>query len=125
MITASEFVATLQGVKRTPNGWEARCPAHEDSKQSLSIKDDPEKLIAHCHAGCSFEKIIAGYSSPAVSSPMTKQARKIKATYSYKDEQGVELFQTVRYEPKDFKQRHLHCGEWKWSLNGQRKVPYR
>lgn len=52
--------------------------------------------------------------------------RHIVKTYSWVDEESHELFQTVRYEPKDFRQRHRDpvTNEWVWNLNGCRRVPY-
>ena len=45
------------------------------------------------------------------------QARKIVATFDYVDELGNLLFQVVRYEPKDFRQRRPGPnGEWVWSV---------
>jgi hypothetical protein len=50
---------------------------------------------------------------------------RIVKTYDYRDERGVQLFQVVRFEPKDFRQR---CpdgnGGWIWSLGDTRRVPY-
>jgi hypothetical protein len=52
--------------------------------------------------------------------------RKIVATYDYVDEAGCFLFQTVRYDPKDFKQRRRDGkGGWVWSLAGVARVLYR
>ena len=50
---------------------------------------------------------------------------KIVKTYDYRDETGELLFQVVRYEPKDFRQRRPdgHRG-WIWNLEGTRRVPY-
>ncbi|MDQ3203376.1 MAG: hypothetical protein M3Q94_14645, partial [Pseudomonadota bacterium] len=47
------------------------------------------------------------------------------AQYSYADENGVLLFQVVRFEPKDFRQRCPVGDRWSWSVKGVRKVPYR
>lgn len=47
------------------------------------------------------------------------------AQYSYADENGVLLFQVVRFEPKDFRQRCPAGDVWSWSVKGIRKVPYR
>ena len=52
----------------------------------------------------------------------------IVATYSYHDENGALLFQTVRYEPKDFRQRRpdpAKPGQWLWNLHNVRRVLYR
>jgi putative DNA primase/helicase len=50
----------------------------------------------------------------------------IVAEYGYTDEGGHLLYQTVRYDPKAFKQRRPGSnGEWLWNLNGVRLVLYR
>jgi len=52
--------------------------------------------------------------------------RKIVATYDYCDESGQLLFQTVRFEPKQFRQRRPNGqGGWIWNLNGVRLVLYK
>jgi hypothetical protein len=49
----------------------------------------------------------------------------IVETYPYCDESGVLLFQVVRYEPKDFRQRKPDGrGGWIWNLQDTRRVPY-
>lgn len=51
---------------------------------------------------------------------------KIDKIYSYEDENGVELYQVVRFDPKDFRQRRADgAGGWIWNLNNVRLVPYR
>lgn len=55
----------------------------------------------------------------------TKPRGKIVATYDYRDEHGALLYQVVRYEPKDFRQRRPDgSGGWAWSA-GERRVLYR
>ena len=50
---------------------------------------------------------------------------KIVKTYDYRDETGELLFQVVRYEPKDFRQRGPDGrGGWIWNLQDTRRVPY-
>jgi hypothetical protein len=49
----------------------------------------------------------------------------IVKTYDYSDEKGALLFQVVRYEPKDFRQRRPDGrGGWIWKLGDTRRVPY-
>jgi KaiC/GvpD/RAD55 family RecA-like ATPase len=51
---------------------------------------------------------------------------KIVKTYDYVDENGALLFQVVRFEPKDFRQRRPDGhGGWNWKLGDIRRVPYR
>jgi hypothetical protein len=109
--------------------WEARCPAHEDSRASLSVSASGEGVVLlHCHAGCDAGDIVQNIELsmadlfPASSAPPQKP--RIVAEYSYRDEKGAELFQVVRMEPKDFRQRHRGPnGEWVWKM-GPRRVPY-
>jgi len=47
------------------------------------------------------------------------------AWYDYMDEGGALLFQVVRFEPKNFRQRRPAGDGWSWSVKGVRPVPYR
>jgi putative DNA primase/helicase len=52
--------------------------------------------------------------------------RKIVQTYDYTDASGAVRYQTVRYQPKDFRQRRPDGhGGWIWNLDGIERVPYR
>lgn len=52
--------------------------------------------------------------------------KSIVKTYDYRDESGQLLYQVVRYEPKDFRQRRPDGqGGWIWNLDGVRRVLYR
>ena len=54
-----------------------------------------------------------------------QSSKTIVATYDYTDENGVLLFQVVRFEPKTFLQRRPDGkGGWIWKLEGVRRVPY-
>jgi hypothetical protein len=49
---------------------------------------------------------------------------KIVATYDYKDENSVLLYQVLRYEPKDFRQRRPGGnGGWTWKLDDRPSSP--
>jgi Protein of unknown function (DUF3987) len=44
--------------KKNARGWESRCPAHDDSRPSLSISEgDDERALIRCHAGCTAEAV--------------------------------------------------------------------
>src|SRR5690606_6251 len=47
--------SVLDNVRWKPDGgFTARCPAHDDRRNSLSVSEgDRGKLLAYCHAGCS------------------------------------------------------------------------
>jgi hypothetical protein len=50
----------LDDVKRSGNGWIAKCPAHDDRKPSLSISECANgRALLKCHAGCSVDAVVA------------------------------------------------------------------
>lgn len=54
---AEEVARHLGGAIKTTNGFDCRCPAHEDKKASLSLSDAEDKLLFRCHAGCEQSEI--------------------------------------------------------------------
>lgn len=59
------------------------------------------------------------------SSQQAKSKMNIVKEYDYTDENGSFLFQAVRLDPKDFRQRRKGAdGKWIWNLQGVRLVPY-
>lgn len=108
--------------------WRALCPFHDDRNPSLSISE--EKGVYHCF-GCDkngrlsdgrlnrrhIEVEHADFRSPS---------RRIVGEYSYKDQNGVEVYQVVRLEPKSFFFRHKDAsGKWVNNAEGLRRYPYR
>jgi putative DNA primase/helicase len=60
----AEIIAKALGGRRAGAGWIARCPAHDDRKPSLSIRDaDEGKVLVHCHASCDQRRVIAALRS--------------------------------------------------------------
>ncbi|OIP35119.1 MAG: hypothetical protein AUK27_05490 [Deltaproteobacteria bacterium CG2_30_66_27] len=136
------FLSQLSQVKQTGDGeWIASCPAARhgqgrgDVHPSLSInRGNGSGALLHCHAGCRNEDILAavGMGWPDLLPPKETTRRKssstIVATYDYTDDVGVLLYQAVRYEPKDFRQRRPdpdHPGKWIWNLKETSRVLYR
>jgi putative DNA primase/helicase len=123
----NSVLARLECVTRNMDGWAARCPAHEDRKPSLSIDERDGKILLHCHAGCSVESICsaAGIELRELFTD-NGSASRVVAEYDYTDEMGKLLYQVVRREPKDFRQRQTDGnGGWRWNTNGVRRVLYR
>lgn len=51
-------LAKLANVQPCGEQWSARCPAHADSNNSLSIGEGANgQVLIHCHAGCTFDQI--------------------------------------------------------------------
>lgn len=107
--------------------WEACCPAHEDSRPSLSISRGTNGgIVLYCHAGCRTEDICGALGLTLRDLMPEQDARRIDATYDYTDENGVLLYQVVRYFPKEFRQRRPDGrGGWLWNMQGVRRVLYR
>ncbi len=54
------LLSKLPDVKRNSQGWQARCPAHDDRRPSLSIaKGDDGRVLVRCHAGCTTEAVVS------------------------------------------------------------------
>lgn len=123
-----KVLASLQGVQKHSGYYLAHCPAHDDAKSSLSISQKNGKILLKCHAGCSVEMILGalGLSWDTLFMGNGDGAKpKIDKAYDYLDESGRLLYQTVRFFPKDFRQRRPDGqGDWKWNLKGVNLVPY-
>ncbi len=123
-----QILNKLSGLKGKGDNWSAKCPAHDDKQNSLSIKEDKTEILIHCFAGCPTESIVNAIGlnlGDLFIKPIdTTTKPKIVSEYSYRNELGEELYQVVRYDPKAFKQRHREQGKWVWNMNGQRRIPY-
>ena len=81
-LALDEVLGLLEGVRRNGSGYMARCPAHDDSKTSLSITEGEDgKILWHCMAGCPQEAV------GAILSPSGAKRDPV-AVYDYTDEQG-------------------------------------
>lgn len=125
-----EEVSRRLSAKRVGSSMLAKCPAHADKTASLSISEGNDgRVLLYCHAGCTLDAITAGAGLTANdlfaddSKPGSKPG--IVAEYNYRDLDGNVLFQAVRMEPKDFRQRQPVDGGWQWNLRGVDRVLYR
>ena len=130
-----EIISLLKEVRKNGAGYTALCPAHNDQRRSLSINETNGRILIKCFAGCNVNTIVSvpGIESKDLFTELKQgksasnfQSKKIIAVYDYVDETGEILYQNVRYEPKDFRQRKPNgAGGYDYSLNGTRRVPYR
>ena len=126
-MNTEEILTRLEGVFATSNGWQARCPSHDDSKASLSIAEDDGKTLLYCQAGCATTDVVQamGLSMADLFSDGTRE-RTLTDTYNYRDENGKLLYQVQRYSPKGFSARRPNgAGSWVYNVEGIRLVPYR
>jgi hypothetical protein len=133
MMTALDNVTAAlarAGSHQTRANGDWTCPAHEDHNPSLSVRQGQDAVVLHCHAGCDTADVLKAiglrwrdlHDEPLQSADKPR----IVATYPYMDENGELLYEVVRYDPKDFRQRRPDGnGGWVWRLDGVQRVPYR
>jgi 5S rRNA maturation endonuclease (ribonuclease M5) len=121
----------LERVRPSGSNWSARCPAHDDQHNSLSVDEgDDGQVLLYCHAGCSTEDILdrLGVEWPDLFPNDTSGLGTPEAVYPYVDAEGSVLFEVVRLPGKRFLQRRPDPdvpGEYLWNLDGVERVLYR
>lgn len=136
-MTAGAYGALARVLEHFPDArqvgsnWQVRCPAHDDRKASLSIAQGEKGVLLNCKANCATADVVAAMGLTMqdlfddAPRPRRQQSR-IVAEYDYRDEAGAVLFQAVRFEPKDFRQRRVDAqGNVHWNLQGVRRVLFR
>lgn len=121
-MTLEEYLEDLEGVRSHGAYYMARCPAHDDSTQSLQVSEREDGSIGlFCQAGCETQAVLTATG---------RQLRDLfpddgETVYTYRDEQGSPLFDVVRMPGKEFRQRRYVDGETVWGFGDSRRVPYR
>lgn len=113
----------LDMVQEATNGFKARCPVHEDKEPSLSIwlgTKGENDVALKCWAGCDWGAIWR-----AVKLYPGKPTLREVLAYDYVDEKGVLRYQSVRYEPKDFRPWRMQGRGWRPGMKDVRHVLYR
>jgi putative DNA primase/helicase len=141
---AAYYAARVPKLKQSGAEWRGPCPIHNGQRDSFAV--NPATGCWHCHSACgrggdipSLEAALHGGDFPTVKAEVYRiigradspnrnhPARpRIATTYDYTDESGRPLYQAVRMDPKDFRQRRPDGkGGWVWSIKGVRLVLYR
>src|SRR5829696_346071 len=121
------------GCRRNGRAW--LCPAHDDSTPSLSLAEGQDgRALLNCHAGCTFEAILAALKLDQADLRPDQQAEEwtpfgpAVATYTYHDAKGRMVHGKCRTADKRFAQwrpdpskRHGRA----WALKGVTTVLYR
>ena len=143
-MTIDEIITRFQDVKRTSNGYQVRCPVHDDGTASLSISSgDHHNTIMHCHAGCSTSDVVTAaglklsdlFDEPREPKEQrtkpptnTEQRQTTVAVYRYRDENDKLLYEVLRKGPiKSFIQRvpdETEPDGWRYNMDGVERVLY-
>ncbi len=109
------------------NQWSGYCLSHDDQTESLSIGISKESgnILLKCHAGCDLNQICGSLVIQQSDLFPNTPAPVIKEIYDYRDSAGELVFQVVRREPKDFRQRRPDGKSgWIWNTQGTNKPLY-
>jgi len=111
-----------------PHDFMALCPAHADRNPSLHVTTTKDgATLVHCFAGCAQDTVVdalrdKGLWPEQVSTESRKNTKQqpgeIIAKYDYVTAAGELAHQTLRLEPKSFRQRRPASkdGIWIWGL---------
>jgi hypothetical protein len=128
--------------------------AHEDRNKSAAIHSESGVHRCHVHGNTSpydialsrlgdkrraMEQLVRHGLREARSDDSLTGHRRVVTTYDYTNEDGEPLYQVVRFDPKDFRQRRLRIndtcgcprckqatdGDWIWNMHKTRRVIYR
>ena len=105
------------------NSVKAVCPCHRDKNASLSLTYDEatQKTLVYCHAGCDTHEILTSvgltFEDLGTTNKSKEENSNIENIYSYVDENGVLLFEKIRFKNKDFRQRRYIDGKTIWGVS--------
>jgi 5S rRNA maturation endonuclease (ribonuclease M5) len=119
-------IAALRAHGSSPGGggnW--TCPAHDDRRASLSVRNGDGRVLLRCHAGCVLQAVLGSLGlekRDLFDEPKRRNGRpEPEAVYKYVDEEGRPLFEVVRFPGKVFWQRRP---DGQWGVKGVRRVLY-
>lgn len=127
----NDILRRLDGVKGYDGKYTARCPAHGDKHQSLSVSVGKDgRVLLHCHTGCSTEDIVSsmglsmkdlfteGTAFPRYDPPKGQDKAQFEREHIYP---GGQLKKVIMRKPDGGKYGcwyHLEGGKWVKGRNG-------
>jgi hypothetical protein len=126
-MNALEVIEGLPGYRKTGQAQaEARCPAHDDKKPSLSIgRGHDGKILLHCQAGCELQSILKALNLEESDLFPERNGKAPTHVYQYLTPGGKLAYEVLRFHPKDFRQRRPDgAGGYIWNLKDQERLLY-
>ena len=124
----NDILAKLPDAKQSGDQWTASCPleGHKTPAGHLTLRDAGDKALIKCQRGRhTWQELFQALGYDSLSYSNNGYEPTIVKTYDYTDAGGQLLYQVVRYDPKDFRQRRPDGkGDWVWSLKGIDPVLY-
>jgi hypothetical protein len=101
VVNAETIARLLGGARRSGNSWLCCCPAHNDVRASLSIKNvADDRLLVHCFAGCSQVSVIealhrlGAWHSHTQQAPVPSKADRHQERARKREETRRKVFET-------------------------------
>jgi hypothetical protein len=126
--TAERVARLLNKAKKSPTGWKACCPAHDDSDPSFFIADGDDGLAMVCYGGCTYRQISDALKLKGVELFPSRDRREIPyehyqlgeyhSYWDYRDSHGNVVMRICRWEQpegkKDIRPIVRTADGWKW-----------
>jgi hypothetical protein len=126
------FLSRLDHVKTSRNGWTARCPAHDDRENSLSVGVGADgRALLNCFAGCDYREIlkVLGLAETdlfADAKPARRARLRSKKCEAKELPDGITLAQYAELKklPLSFLKEECECGDAIYHGNPAVTIPY-
>ena len=132
-----DFLQRLKNVKRYGSGYTARCPAHDDNNNSLSVSQgDDDRILLKCFAGCTIEDILRSlslekkdlfsyFTPPVRSARLHTNTKHTENTEIKTVQSNVQLFEYARYKkiPENFL-KSLGLKDYNYQKQQAIRIPY-
>ncbi len=104
-MTTLEIVGRLNAKTSDKGKWLAQCPAHDDRRPSLSIREgDERRVLLRCFAGCSIERIVSALGI-TIHDLFESRASSI-ALQTRTRPKVADLYEALEIEVKRYRERH-------------------
>lgn len=118
---AIKYYCELAGVGSNPGAWKGKPVGKRKQVKKVEVPKVEKRT--------DFDERLRGVEVlEKEDRPKAEGLGELVKVYPYVDEWGEVLHETLRYEPKNFRQRRPDAdrpGEWIWSLKDSRVVPFR
>lgn len=135
-----ELLKRFEGARSMgANRYQCKCPVHNDDKASLTITDTADKILIHCHAGCSTWDIVQeiglkmsdlykGEKPPETWQENFERYKKkqIEEIYQYTDAKGRYLYTKLRMTGKNIVYGRINADKtfFNMGMDGRKKILY-
>jgi hypothetical protein len=112
-VSPGDVIVRFDGVRKTRRGWTARCPAHDDRRQSLSIAiGDDDRTLLNCFAGCRFESIVRAVGLRPCDLFQTGSESRESSPRSAKSEADQARREAFREAQRQLRRIERHCDSY-------------